>query len=134
MCVLFPSTLSDTLPQFVSFYHRFDTDSSFSIFTKAGLRSFGRAVKKGSLKGLRAVGKVVMSGSFALACGCLGLCVLAILVVWSVCHIVVNIPVPLLDLVESICCCAFLSVISEIARKIHHPWHDIYSGYINKFI
>lgn len=71
----------------------------------AGFRSFGRAVKKGSLKGLRAVGKVVMSGSLALVCGCLGLCVLATLVVWGVCHIVIGIPVLLLRLVEDICCC-----------------------------
>lgn len=73
----------------------------------AGFRSFGRAVKKGSLAGLRGFGKAVRNGSLALVCGCLGLCVLAAFVVGGVLHIVISTGVLLLRLVGSICSCVF---------------------------
>lgn len=73
----------------------------------AGFRSFGRAVKKGSLAGLRGFSKAVRNGSLALVCACLGLCVLAIFIVGSVFQIVISTGVLLLRLVGSICSCVF---------------------------
>lgn len=77
----------------------------------AGFRSIGRAVKKGSLAGLRSLGKAMKNGSLAFICGCLGLCVLALYVVGSVCYIVIKTGVLLLRAMGSLCCCViFLAV------------------------
>lgn len=76
----------------------------------AGFRSFGRAVKKGSLAGLRGFGKAVTRGSLALGGVCLGLGMLAIFVVGSILQIVIGTGVLLLRLVGSIFwCVAFVA-------------------------